>query len=421
MHLESLNRDILLNNLEWFPNINQWRKEFWDCTKYYSTATSTYMVITDLMCGDVRQFEEASNLENIFRIKPQKIVLMDRLNEAGYNTYDFWYGYNNEDIQDAERLHKIINAKGRMWIGDDSDCFEKELYSILNSTDQFAIFVADNASHISYTGNRIDRSQSLEIRQKRRYEEIDRTFGTIMQGLKNLDLINDTVVIAYGDHGEEFWTHGLHEGYTHAIEPFHNMIHCPLYIKGVCEWEENDMLDSIISTEDIYQITLRMLGIEQCCNSAKRKYAFARNLYGNQVNRAFVFGKAYAVTNGEYLLMVSNRGLSLYNNCLDPDNHCNLLNFYTLNEHGIVYNIEYENLISTHIKSVFDEEINNNISCVFNDMRGSLQNFIKYLDNVRGRICFNKINYDRQFFREKIKCKFKINYYRIALQEIIRK
>ena len=47
-HLESLNNVIFNMNQECFPNLRNFIKDATYYPNYYSTATSTYMVITDL-------------------------------------------------------------------------------------------------------------------------------------------------------------------------------------------------------------------------------------------------------------------------------------------------------------------------------------------------------------------------------------
>ena len=68
-HVESLNSIVLQHYSELFPNIRKLINISTYYEKYYSTSTSTYMVVTDLFYGDAKQFEEAKKLEDIFCIK----------------------------------------------------------------------------------------------------------------------------------------------------------------------------------------------------------------------------------------------------------------------------------------------------------------------------------------------------------------
>lgn len=38
------------------------------------------------------------------------------------------------------------------------------------------------------------------------------------------------MIIAFGDHGDDFWGHGFNGGYTHGIEPYTPLVHTPAFI-----------------------------------------------------------------------------------------------------------------------------------------------------------------------------------------------
>ena len=62
LHLESVNNIVYRMNPQLFPNIMQIEKEGLSFRKYFSTATSTWMVISDMLYGGLDQYEGCHEL-----------------------------------------------------------------------------------------------------------------------------------------------------------------------------------------------------------------------------------------------------------------------------------------------------------------------------------------------------------------------
>jgi arylsulfatase A-like enzyme len=56
----------------------------------------------------------------------------------------------------------------------------------------------------------------------------DRTFGELLRVLNRLDLYDEAMIIALGDHGEAFGEHGI---MTHSGRPYRSQTHVPLLVK----------------------------------------------------------------------------------------------------------------------------------------------------------------------------------------------
>ncbi len=56
----------------------------------------------------------------------------------------------------------------------------------------------------------------------------DHYFGQIIDNLKKLDILEDTIIVLTADHGEEFWDHN---GCEHGHTLYNELIHIPLIIK----------------------------------------------------------------------------------------------------------------------------------------------------------------------------------------------
>src|SRR5678815_896480 len=104
------------------------------------------------------------------------------------------------------------------------------------------------------------------------------------QTLEQKGLLDDTLVVLYGDHGDDCWTHGYKGGMIHGTEPYTEIIATPFAIR-----------DS--SLEPGMRSDL-------------------------------------SITDHTYTLMASSRGLEMYAHRLDPGNHFNLLHFFALDSGG---------------------------------------------------------------------------------------
>lgn len=347
IHLESLSNFIFNMNRDCFPNLNQWAEKMEYFPNYYSTATSTQMVISDLFMGNMDVFESASYLENIYEVKHSETPILMELRNKGYVTKYYDFGDGKNELKVFERFHNNIDSGGDYFFGHKRELFSCDVKSFLkeNQNRKFALYIKDISSHLSSKTDDYDKSAiSPKNWFKERYKSIDKTVGMVFDVLLDNNLLDNTIVLLYGDHGDEPYSHSFHQGYFHAIEPFNDMINCPLFIFDV--GKETIINKHIVSTVDIKDIIkMRLSGKRE---SYTRRYSFSRNLLAAQTRKADVFNKAYSVTDGEYSLMITQDGLSLFMNCIDPLNLNNLLDFFEIKSEDIVYNNMFDDVNCSH-------------------------------------------------------------------------
>lgn len=392
LHMESLSNAILKMNDDCFPNLNRWKANFECYPNYYSTATSTLMVITDLFFGSMECFESSDYLENIYDINCNKESIWGFLQRKGYDVKNFYYACNSEK-EALKKLHSVIAFDCEYWIGDDEISFKNELSKKMMKNYPFAIFIEDDISHVGYKGERLNReSFDTTSWHKERYKKIDSTLGIVFDMLKEQDLLDDTVVIIYEDHGEEYWFHGLYEGYTHAIEPFTHIVHCPLMIfDGLKEYREKPELTATI---DIPLIIKEKLGFAEQAGS-KREYVFSRNLFAAQTKGADIFHKSYSVTDGEYTLLITRKGAALYINRLDPFSLTNLLTFYRFKRGRLVYQKKYDCMISSHYKQVINFREKQVIADKFEEFYSQMSAFLREQGYLKETFPLRRIAYNK--------------------------
>ncbi len=86
IHLESLNRISFEHNINHLPNLKKILSSSKYYENYFSSATSTYMVINDLFYGNSEIFEHLTNIKDMFSVEINDKDLFTELQEHGYTT-----------------------------------------------------------------------------------------------------------------------------------------------------------------------------------------------------------------------------------------------------------------------------------------------------------------------------------------------
>ena len=87
----------------------------------------------------------------------------------------------------------------------------------------------------------------------------DEKFGEFMDELEKRDLLDDTIVIVCGDHGEMFFEHGVA---GHGKFPYEEELKVPLLMRGPQVLPQDKQFDSIVQLIDIAPTLMDVLGFE---------------------------------------------------------------------------------------------------------------------------------------------------------------
>lgn len=340
MHLESLNYINYHMNQHMFPNLSRYEKMSLSFEHYFSTATSTLMVLADLMYGGMLQYEVCDSLDYIPTDYCYRKSLFDCLKEQGYRTKALYYP-GGSDCESAERRH-VIGFQCNMIPLLKYDEYMLEIEQTLDESGPFALILCNTVSNIALnykiTGKKSDCG--LE-RWRQGYLFMDHCIKDIMDLLETRKLLEDTTIIFYGDHGDDYYAHGTHQGLTHAIEPYADLIHTPFWIYD-SRLNEIGRRNDLICTTDICTIVKKLLELPEesfvweKLEVTERPYVIARNAYAGQPMRKESFNKGYSLTDGRFLLLVSSEGLAFYDIEMDAGCQNNLLRFFTY-EQGILH------------------------------------------------------------------------------------
>lgn len=340
IHLESLNCLNYKMNDELFPNLKEIEKHCIVFDRYYSTATSTLMVIGDLLYGGMKLYERCESLNDIPEEYCYTSSVFDDLKRQGYETGIYIYPEGG-DREGAEARH-VAGFENHMELirkySDYLDTFKEKMQG-----SPFALMSCNYISNLALNSYVDINNYGANVNNwEAGFRCMDQHCGNLFLYLQERKLLDQTVILFYGDHGDDYWGHGMHKGLTHAIEPNNLLIHTPLFIWDGNYREEAEHDLRLVQTSDLRDFIRCLLNGESLGKIPKRPYVISRNEYAAQPVRTENFNKAYSVTDGRYFLMVTGKGLSMYDCGMDPACMNNLLRFFVY-ENGILKENEKSN------------------------------------------------------------------------------
>jgi hypothetical protein len=376
------------------------------------------MALTDMFHGnsfemDNLAFLSSENLSN--RCKNMYEVLMDK----GYNVKALWYTTKKEELEKGINIWSKNLEK--VYATDVLNELEKK---IDESTDKqpFALHLCDLVSHISHSDDLTDNSKNYTEKYRKACAHSDNLIKYTLNLLEKKGILDDTVIVMYGDHGDDYWTHGYNAGYIHILEPYTSLISTPMMIYSKDIKPEKTV--NLASTVDIRKTCLGLLGIQDPDNfeyagidlfKESNEVVYSQNLVANQrYHPTLPLRKAYSVINDCYNLIITESGLEMYAYKLDPTNHCNLLNFFQLDYKGVI-RFKKPRKTSGHFDEIFIKTDKNlrNIQENFYALRNLLRERVKIKnDMVQAKKktllslkSFEKLNHSERakFFCPKIK------------------
>lgn len=383
LHLESLNMLHYKLHPDLFSALKEMEKRCIVFERYYSTATSTLMVIGDLLYGGMKLYESCDSLAAIPKEYCYDSSLFDDLKREGYHTGIYIYP-NGGDRESAESRH-IAGFHNQMELicnyHDYVSAFEEKMRE-----EPFALMACNYISNLSFNSYVDVNYYGMDIDYwEAGYRCMDRCCADLLRLLQDKNLMENTIIVMYGDHGDDYWGHGSHSGLTHAIEPNQLLIHTPLMIWDGIQRKEPECDYRLVQTSDLREMIMVLLNGKTIENIPNRKYTFSRNAYAAQPVRAESFNKAYAVTEGRYLLMVSSKGLEMYDAKMDPTCQNNLLRFFVYENKILKANEKNTEIFCFHFSSFWNRREQRILRQKFYELRDVLYDWTLELYAAGGR------------------------------------
>lgn len=250
------------------------------------------------------------------------LFMSGQLKYAG--AYAMMKGRGFDTIEDSDSLKCSSDDEAAMAIyahlGD--DCTAAAVSRWINdlSTEKFFLWVWFTNPHSPYfvrdrarTGGTLG---SVE-QHMAALAETDTAIGVLRNKLKAKGLLNQTVFVVVGDHGEAFGEHGQ---YNHGTALFEEQVHVPLLFSGGNLSPHRQQRDNIGSMVDLAPSILNIVGISAPAGWQGRSL-FAKD----HPNEAFFSSRrsgrmiGLRIGNTKYILSSLDEGLVAYDLEKDPD------------------------------------------------------------------------------------------------------
>lgn len=363
IHLESISNLILWQYRVEMRTVWDLMKQSRYFTRFYTASTSTEMSTSDIHFGTSAFFDHLARFG-----KADPHPYSDTYAYIfTYLRHDFNYKYasgmcnyfgrpSEKNIPDY--YYQIVDQNQEKVIG---GC-RKILADYKAKNYPFFFQLNNNVTHMAFDDDVKQNAQTFGDRFRIAYQQLDAFIKRALDMLAELDLIKDSIIVLYGDHGDEFWSHGLNRGYCHSTTPYAPLVSTPLLIYD--NGENAGFDDRLMSATDVRETIIDTLFpgfVPQAndtvnrpfdavpfsgrnINEKSRELAFSQNLFALQLEYADLekaLKKGYSVTDGVYRLVASSGGrkpkdggLEFYHDRLDPANSRNLLDFFLLGGSG---------------------------------------------------------------------------------------
>jgi len=380
LHMESLSVPALQRGAR-FPEFTRMASEGTALRRFISSASSSLMAVSDFMAGNSGEMDHIVNFDDPNnRQRGLNPNLFDVLRDAGYRVSGNGYPVISRDDPGDWRLWG--EAERPFAWHETYDGFAAALDRELSRAPDgspFAMYVWDLRSHLSYSDADKPASMTGFQRIAAGHACIDQTVGVVRQLLLDRGLDEDTLVVAFGDHGDQFWSRGSYYGFVHGFEPYTELVWTPAFLWGAGVAQEE--LDDLVSLVDLAPTILGLLGIQVSRSAApnpgidvtreRRAFAFSQNLFTNQMpNKALP--KSFSVTSDSgWHLVMAEEGLELFQYELDPTNQMNLLAWFTLDEGGV---LRFDAGVTTHshFRNTMNQPQVQEIQARFHELRAAL-------------------------------------------------
>ena len=436
LHLESISNTILWQYRAELATIWQLMNQSFRYTRFFSSSVSTDTVLDELLFGASDAYDgaplyaERNDLTNPAlrnNLKMTSLSLFSFIERYGYFNF-VEYPWCNGIETGTHLYHPDLNyVVSRMK--------EKMRRSAAYDV-PFMFHFRVCVSHMAYDDPVKIQAKTFSERFKLGYLRQDQAVQMALAAIAELGLLEKSIIVCYGDHGDELWSHGLNKGYCHATIPYGSLCWVPLFIyEHGCPPGESDRL---ISTIDLRESLIRRLVPDfdptafQLSNPMKnrwggtvplppewpdsghlpsfrespfngidalnetRELAFTQNLFALQLEYSDLeqgLTKGYSVTDGTYRVVVSsggrntkNGGVEFFCDLLDPFNSRNLLDFFKLDLKGEI--IEFyppAEASSREFSLMFNSEAVEHLKKTYSRLKAALHEYVRSKEEKASR------------------------------------
>ena len=402
IHLESVSQMAFWQYSAEMPALFELMRNSASFSRFYAASTSSVMSMSDLLHGDSSEMDHLPVFpKDRNSLLGKSSNLFGTLHERGYATHGVQYG--SFCLGDAPNNFWGVwpEACGQFRWHNDRETMHREVKDFMEGAKQakqpFALYFWNMNTHLRDDDPLEPPNQAYHERFQSGYRLLDASVKRLLEDVDGLGLFDDTLIVAFGDHGDDLFRHGLYRGRSHIIDPYSTVCGCPLFIRH--RSVEVGIPQKLISIVDLKPTLLHMLFPEHPAEppatsfsgvdilTADRTAAFSQSMFALQLERsdpARAITKSYAVTDGDFRLMVSSPtgvgdsgGLEFFLEQWDYGDTRNLLDFCKLDATGRITAFGDPDAVHPHFFLTFTPKHVNNMVESYGKLRELLYSFIK--------------------------------------------
>ncbi len=188
----------------------------------------------------------------------RKIIKKFTKNETAINIREEIKKRRNEEIvNNPETFFEINFIKENPELFSNKEKLRKSLKKLcLNDSIQIRQCYRITDTDFHTLAESLGKDLLIDLFDAETYEE-DQKFKLFFDILDENNLLNNTIIILYSNHGEAFWEHGV---WNHGAELYEENIHVPLII--YIPHEQSKEINSLVQGIDILPTLLDLLGVK---------------------------------------------------------------------------------------------------------------------------------------------------------------
>ncbi len=257
-HLESVAWQTMHAFPDAFPHLTALMAESRTYRMHVTAATSTQMVLAALLHGNDFEMDAAPGLSAPAGNNPS---LLNTLRAAGYRT-EFLCATS---YPERPMLPRFAASLPTVRTTNDFAAMLANFEEAV-STGPFAVYAWSQVPHVLANLALAARARSLDELAAGGCAVADNLLGAMLDILRRRGVAGETTVVVFGDHGDDYWTHGFKTGLTHGVEPCMPLVHTPLVIRDPALPTGVD--DGIVGTTDLAATCLDLLGLPTTVRTA---------------------------------------------------------------------------------------------------------------------------------------------------------
>ena len=227
------------------PNLNEWRKYAVIYNNIYAHLPNTPNSIFSITSA----LYPMISYKAIVNENPRIVIptLPQLLKDHAWNTSLFFssdltfskigeyvnhHGFETaEDFKTMKCDYKQFESNYALLDGLDDRCIASQYLDWkdkLNQKKTFSVLWTNQTHYPYFSHDSVKYADDIELNPYlNALKNVDEAFGKLMQGLKDRNILKNTLVIVSGDHGEAF---GTHNQYSHALKIYEENMHVPFLI-----------------------------------------------------------------------------------------------------------------------------------------------------------------------------------------------